>query len=386
MGFLAGQSSFQAQPATGGAQFTSQNLQPAITQAQGGYGTAQGRIGDVYGGQAALAAQLAAQAQGQGPNIAQLQLQQATNQNIQQGAGMIGSQRGMNPALAARLIAQQTANANQNAAGQSGLMRAQQQLAAQSALSNVYGQQGNLAATGGQLANQNLGLNQSALQFQNADIIGAKQAADKINAETAASNAAGLGKLAQGVLGGVGTALSGPLGSLFSSNPISGAAAAGTGNAAAATGAYDDRAVNMNATAADGGQIVEDSSGSTAAVPPPENWSKGARSLSDAFKSQGGEMHDYKSGGNVPGQAAHPGNNPKNDVVPAMLSKGEVVLPNTVTKAADAPDKAKAFMQAIMDQKKTGPKGFSKILELKHKVKEMHGHLSDLHDMMEKAQ
>ena len=51
----------------------------------------------------------------------------------------------MNPALAARLIAQQTAGANQQAAGQSGLMRAEQQLAAQNALANVYGQQGNLA-------------------------------------------------------------------------------------------------------------------------------------------------------------------------------------------------------------------------------------------------
>src|ERR1700679_1614322 len=93
------------------------------------------------GQQSTLAQQLLAQSQGQGPNVANLQLQQATNQNIQQGAGQIASQRGMNPALAARIVAQNTAAANQNAAGQSGVLRAQQQLAAQQGLANVYGQQ-----------------------------------------------------------------------------------------------------------------------------------------------------------------------------------------------------------------------------------------------------
>lgn len=51
-------------------------------------------------------------------------------------------------------------------------------------------------------------------------------------------------------------------------------------------------------------------------------------------------------GGPVPGRAKG-GDSAKNDTVPAMLSPGEVVLPRSVTKADDAPDKAKAFVEAI---------------------------------------
>ena len=103
-------------------------------------------INNTYTAQGNLAQQLQGQANGQGPNIANLQLQQATNQNNQQAAGAIASQRGMNPALAARQIQQQTASNNQTAAGQSGVLRAQQQLAAQQGLANVYGQQAGEAA------------------------------------------------------------------------------------------------------------------------------------------------------------------------------------------------------------------------------------------------
>lgn len=152
--------------------------------------TAQKNLTDVLSNQGALANQLLQQSQGAGPNIAQLQLQQATNQNIQQGAGLIGSQRGMNPALAARVIAQQTAAANQNAAGQSGVLRAQQQLAAQQGLANVYGQQAGENLT-------NLG-----------QLTQAQTAANQSNAGAAAQNAQQGAGLAGGILGGVSSAIS----------------------------------------------------------------------------------------------------------------------------------------------------------------------------------
>ena len=44
----------------------------------------------------------------------------------------------------------------------------------------------------------------------------------------------------------------------------------------------------------------------------------------------------------------HPGNSPMNDTVPAMLSPGEVVIPRT---AASDPEKAKAFVAAMMAQR-----------------------------------
>lgn len=357
-----GKNSFQATPATGGAQFTEQNLLPAIQQAQGGFGTAQSRIGDVFGAQGALAQQLAAQSQGQGPNIAQLQLEQATNRNIQQGAGMLGSVRGMNPALAARLIAQQTAAANQQAAGQSGLMRAEQQLAAQNALANVYGQQGNLATAGGQLANQNLGVNQQALGQQNQQIVGAREAADKLNQQTAAENA----KASAGALGGIGTALVGPLGNVIGDVGKSIGSAfqkKTTSSNIPSSEDYYKAYKNM----AEGGPVLDP---------------RGVDSLARAFGQK--KVSDYKQGGQVPGEPKYPGNDERNDVVPAMLSKGEVVLPNSVTKAEDAPDKAKEFMKAIMKEKEPGPKGFSKILEAKRKMQEAMDHMDAVHKMMKK--
>lgn len=84
--------------------------------------------------QSGLAGQLQQQAAGQGPNLGQLQLEQATNRNIQQATGMLGSQKGINTGLAARQAARGATAANQQAAGQSGLMRAQQQLESQKLL------------------------------------------------------------------------------------------------------------------------------------------------------------------------------------------------------------------------------------------------------------
>lgn len=54
-------------------------------------------------------------------------------------------------------------------------------------------------------------------------------------------------------------------------------------------------------------------------------------------KAFGGEIAGYAKGGD----------HPSNDTVPAMLSPGEIVLPRSITKADDAPEKAKAFVEAI---------------------------------------
>lgn len=72
-------------------------------------------------------------------------------------------------------------------------------------------------------------------------------------------------------------------------------------------------------------------------------------------------------GGEVPGYAEG-GDNPGNDVVPAMLSPGEIVLPRSVTKAENAPAKAKTFVEALMKEKqsdKKSPKSFLDVLQAK---------------------
>lgn len=55
-----------------------------------------------------------------------------------------------------------------------------------------------------------------------------------------------------------------------------------------------------------------------------------------------------ETGGTVPGQAKVKGDSLKNDKVPAMLSPKEIVLPRSITMSPDAPEKAKAFVAAIM--------------------------------------
>ncbi len=71
------------------------------------------------------------QAAGQGPNPAQQMLQQSTQSNNAQNAGFLASQKGINPAIAQRLAAQNAAQMNQQSAGQGAVLGAQQQLAAQ---------------------------------------------------------------------------------------------------------------------------------------------------------------------------------------------------------------------------------------------------------------
>lgn len=75
--------------------------------------------------------------------------------------------------------------------------------------------------------------------------------------------------------------------------------------------------------------------------------------------SEGGEVHDYREGGEV--EADQPeeepvvkGNSPRNDKIPAFLSKNEIVLPRTVT-AHPSPDKVMAFLNRIRQKKEAPP-------------------------------
>ncbi|MES1989093.1 MAG: hypothetical protein V4440_13895, partial [Pseudomonadota bacterium] len=47
-------------------------------------------------------------------------------------------------------------------------------------------------------------------------------------------------------------------------------------------------------------------------------------------------VEDFRSGGKVPGVAPVRGDSPKNDIVPAKLSPGEVVLPRSVVSKPEA--------------------------------------------------
>lgn len=232
---------------------------------------------------------LLGQANGVGPNPAQAQYMNNINQLAAQQAGAIASQKGLSPALQARLIAQQGGAAMQNAAGQAATLQAQQQLSAQNALAD--------------LGSNQITQNQNALNALSSSALGQQ---GNVMGLASSANAANSG-LAQQKVNTQGQVLGGLI------NAAGKAAAGG---------------------AAMGGMV--DPNG-----------------CSSSF---GRHVNSYKGGGMIPGQAAVPGDDPRNDVVPAMLSPKEIVLPRSVTMSENAPEKAAAFVAALLAQKRLGKK------------------------------
>lgn len=129
-----------------------------------------------------LGNQLNDQAQGRGPNPAQAQLAQNTSQNVANQASLMAGQRGAgaNPAMFARLAAQQGSNIQQNSVGQAATLGAQQQLAAQQQLQQ-------LAATQlGQQQGAVTGYNQAA-QSEQQNLLNAQSATNMASAGVAAN-------------------------------------------------------------------------------------------------------------------------------------------------------------------------------------------------------
>lgn len=65
----------------------------------------------------------------------------------------------------------------------------------------------------------------------------------------------------------------------------------------------------------------------------------------------GQHMHNMRSGGHVPGQAVVSGDSSKNDIVPAMLSPGEVVIPRSIMNGKNPAQAAAKFVKAVMAKK-----------------------------------
>jgi len=109
---------------------------------------------------------------------------------------------------------------------------------------------------------------------------------------------------------------------------------------------------SMSSPSAGGNKVVS----STDVAAPGLSYGAGDSGL--LFAACGGEVPGYAEGGD----------NPENDVIPAMLSPGEIVLPRSITKAENAPAKAKTFVEALMKEKYTDkkkPKSFLDVLHAK---------------------
>lgn len=286
---------------------TQQSFMPQIVGAQ----QAQG---NVYQNQNMLASQLLAQSRGQGPNPAQSMLNQQTGQNAQMQGSLMASQRGANanPALMARQAAMQGANLQQQATGQAATMQAQQQLAAQSGLAGLYQQQAQNALGAEQiqqqaLANQNNAINTGSLGAQN------------INANASGQNAQRVGNMQ--------SSFTDSLGGIFG-------------------------------MMAEGG-LVPDLTKMPELIPY-QNFASEDKGGKKGEKKGGGMMPSfnqggfasYLAGGHVPGQANVQGDSVKNDVVPALLSPGEIVLPRTVVQGGE--ERVVEFLRHLRTKKGYG--------------------------------
>lgn len=88
--------------------------------------------------ESSLTAYLMKQAQGQGgPSPAELQMKQALDQQVSGAHALSAAQRGINPALAARLAQHAAAQSGQQSAQQSAILRAQEQLSSQGLAANM---------------------------------------------------------------------------------------------------------------------------------------------------------------------------------------------------------------------------------------------------------
>lgn len=239
------------------------------------YGAGIGADAAMRQRQNAFLAALNQQAQGRGPavDLAQAQFQQNLNQGNAALASQIASARGLNPAAALRMAAQQGAAVNQGAASQAAMLRAQQQL----------GALGQMGASLGQFRGQEqalAGLGATGNQAQNALNAQNFNAAQNLNAN--------IGMQQAGM----------------------------------------QQAANQNSLQA---------------------WGGIANGLGGGITKLAGLAH----GGMI--------DSPANDIVPKMLSPGEVVIPRSIAQGPDAPSHAAAFMQGVLAQEQA-------------RAKALHGH------------
>lgn len=314
---------------------------------------ANANYGQANSGLTNLAQMLQAQANGQGPNPALAQLANTTGQNVSQQASLMAGQRGAssNPALIARQIAQQGANIQQQGVGQAAALRANQQLGAEGQLGSVYGTQG-------QLANQNYGITQQAVNYGN-----------QVGSNQGQQNA----QMNQGIIGGVANAGAHLLGfadggtaskqefnigqgSNFGFNFTQGKRPGTKDPMAGASNVITDASQvpgGNQYTGMENAMVPVGAQGGSA-ITLPFAPAQTVKPMGALTMSQGGVL-DAKRGGTIPGTPKHNYNTVKNDVVPAMLTPKEIVLPIEVTQAPDAPQKAAQFVADELRKNGEGP-------------------------------
>ena len=168
-----------------------QGAQGAIGQQQGLANTFVPQAGQAVAQQNQLAGAYTNMMNGQGPNPAVAQLNQATGQNVTNQAALMAGQRGAgaNVGLMAREQAQQGAATQQASVGQAATLQAQQSIAAQQNLAALSAQQAGQATGSTTALNQAQQNEQNILQGANTAYNNATVSQQSIQAQIAQANA-----------------------------------------------------------------------------------------------------------------------------------------------------------------------------------------------------
>lgn len=268
---------------------------------------------DVYG-------QLQNVVSGQGPNPAQAMLNQATGANVANQAALMAGQRGasQNAGLLARQAAQTGAGLQQQAVGQGATMQAQQAL-------NAMGQAGSLATNMAQ--NQMAQTNQNVAAQQNQQNI--LQGANTANNQTQAALAGQQMKGQQQLIGG-----------------LMNAAGAGMGMA-------DGGVVNpQGPQSLFGRSLMMPQMASGGVVPAMVSPEEIVLTPEEARMVAEGRARATEVGDKVPGKAPVKGDSYKNDIVPAKLPAGGVVVPKSKLETKNPDGNSAKFVRDVLAKKR----------------------------------
>lgn len=303
---------------------------------------------DVVAQQKWLADKLAEQVSGKGPNPAQQQFQNNMSAVGAQQAGAIASQKGINPGLAARLIANQGAQSQMQGAGAAAALQAQQQLDAQGLLQSQQAQQ-----VGQALSAQGIdaGIEKTNLENRQAaskQLFGAAASAMMASDENLKENVRDFDS--RSFLKAID-----PHRYQYKDEKFGGGEQIGV-----MAQDLEKKAPQLVVDTPEGKAIDYNKSGGILLASLADMNDR----LSKIESKWGGGTvgNQLKGGGKVPGKAKVSGDSPKNDTVHAMLSPGEIVIPRTL---ADDPERAKKFIEQLKGKKEEG--GYKKVISAKRK-------------------
>ena len=287
------------------------------------------KLGELYGTGAGAMTGLIGQLQGQtrgdfgaAGSLGQQLLQQGLSRNISDINSQLATQRGLSPAIAAKLAANKQAELEGQTTQQAGILGLQQQMAAQSQLAGLSQQAATLGSEGqlralNQLATSDVAMRQLITQTG--------LTKEEIAAKIAAANQAAAAGDKQALV------------KLFTSM------GAGLAETSGATSLIPGLAKEKTETAAK--TIGTAGAGSVGGAP--------AAGIAAVGKAHGGR---------IDGVAPYAGDTAKNDVVPAQLSPGEIVIPRS---AAGSKKSAKSFIEAMSDWDEEP--SYSKVLQARQK-------------------